>query len=185
VSSNDKILGLGYPLQDILLRAYQERSSSRIVYSTQLPEGKFDFIANLPQNSHEALQQELERKFGLTASHQPFETNVLRLTVKNTAADGLRPSTSQNGSATSNPGQFSCVNQPLSCLISTLEDQLNIPIVDDTGLTGRFDIDLTWDQTGLQGQPLDSLKQTLLEALGLELTAAKQPIDLLVVQHSR
>jgi len=149
-----------------------------------LPEGKFDFIANLPQNSHEALQKELKRKFGLTASHQSFETNVLRLTVKNSAADGLRPSTSQNGSATSNPGQFSCVNQPISSLITTLEDQLNIPIVDETGLTGRFDIDLSWDKTGLQ-QPTDSLKQALLEDLGLELTAAQRQIDLLVVQHSK
>ena len=184
VSKDEKVVGLGYPIQAIMLTAYQERSSSRIVYSTQLPEGKFDFIANLPQNSHEGLQLELRRKFGLTASHQPFETNVLRLTIKNAAADGLRPSTSQNGSAISNPGQFSCVNQPLSCLISTLEDQLNIPIVDDTGLTGRFDIDLSW-ATGFQGQPPESLKQALLEDLGLELTAAKQPIDLLVVQHSK
>jgi uncharacterized protein (TIGR03435 family) len=185
VSSNDKVLGISHPIESILLVAYGEPSSSRMVSSTKLPEGKYDFIANLPQNSHEGLQRELKRKFGLSASHQTRETDVLRLTVKNASADGLRFSKSQNGSATVNAGQFSCVNQPFSCLTSMLENQLNVPIIDATGLTGRFDIDLTWDQTDLRQQTTDSIKQAVLEQLGMELTPAKQTIDMLVVEQSR
>jgi uncharacterized protein (TIGR03435 family) len=185
VSTKDKVLGIGYSLESILLIAYRESSSSRIVSSAKLPETKYDFIANLPQNSHEALQQELKKKFGLNASIQSRETDVLRLTVKNAAADGLRPSTSQNGSASSGSGKFSCADQPLSSLIPTLEDRLKVPVVDETGLTGRFDIDLSWDETDSQRESSESLKQALLEELGLELTPVKQPMDMLVVQQSR
>jgi uncharacterized protein (TIGR03435 family) len=66
-----------------------------------------------------------------------------------------------------------------------LENQLNIPVVDATGLTGHFDIDLSWDQTDSQQQMPEALKQALLEQLGLELTPAKERIDMLVVQQSR
>jgi uncharacterized protein (TIGR03435 family) len=57
--------------------------------------------------------------------------------------------------------------------------------VDATGLTGHFDIDLTWDQTDSPLETTDSLKQALLEQLGLELIPSKEPISLLVVQQSR
>ena len=181
VSRQDKVIGLSAPLETILLMAYGENSSSRMVSTATLPDGKYDFISNFPQNSHEALQQELKRKFGLTASHQPRETDVLRLTVKKAGADGLRPGTSQGGSTESGAGRFSCVNQPLSSLISTLENHLALPIVDETGLTGAFDIDLTWDQT----DSLEAIHQALLEELGLELTPARKSIDMLVVQQSR
>jgi uncharacterized protein (TIGR03435 family) len=184
VTKGEKVLGISHPLQSILLLAYGENNPSRMVSSGTLPEGRYDFIANLPSNSHEALQQELKRKFGLSASHKPRETDVFHLTMKNAEAVGLRRSESQNGSSESNAGQFSCVNQPLSSLTSMLENQLNVPIIDETGLTGRYDIDLTWDQTDSTQQP-DALKQALLDQLGLELTTARQPIEMLVVQQSR
>lgn len=57
--------------------------------------------------------------------------------------------------------------------------------MDDTGLTDRYDIDLTWDQTDFKHPSPDALKQALLEQLGLELKPAKQPVDMLVVQRSR
>jgi uncharacterized protein (TIGR03435 family) len=185
VGSNDKVLGMGHSLQSILLIAYGATSTSRIVSTATMPEGKYDFIANLPQNSREALQRELKRKFGLAASRQLRETDVLRLTVKKAGAEGLRPSESQNGSATSDAGRFSCVHQPISCLVSMLENQLELPVLDNTGLPGRFDIELTWDQTGFRNHLPESLNQALLEELGLELTPAKESIEMLVLEQSR
>jgi len=97
----------------------------------------------------------------------------------------LRPSQSQGGSARSGAGQFSCVNQPLSCLTSFLENYFHIPIVDDTGLQGRFNIDLAWDQSDFEHQNPNALKQALLVELGLELNPAKEPVEMLVVQLSK
>jgi len=185
VSQDDKVLGISHPLESILLLAYGETSSSRVVSSAKMPEGRYDFIANLPQKSHEGLQEELKRKFGLSASRESRETEVMRLTVKNAEAGGLRPSESQNGSAESEAGRFSCVNQPLLSLTTMLENQLNLPVLDETGLTGHYDIDLAWDRTGFQQQTPDALKQALLEQLGLVLTPTKQSVEVLVVQQSR
>lgn len=182
VSKDDKVLGLGYPVENMLLTAFRQRSPSRMISQSKLPEGKFDFIANLPQNSLEGLQRELQHKFGLSASLQTRETNVLRLTVKQPGAAGLRPASARGGSASSGPGEFSCVNQPISCLVWSLENVLNQPVIDETGLTEQYDIDLSWDKSA-PGTPLaDSLQQALLEELGLELTAAKQPVEMLVVE---
>jgi len=141
-TSDNKVLGIGQPVQTILLVAYGATSPYRFISSGKLPEGKYDFIANLPQDSRLGLQQELKRKFGLIAIHKVRQTNVLRLSVKKAGAAGLRPSESEGGSSHSSAGQFSFVNQPLSCLTSMLEDHFKTPVVDNTGLNGRFDIDL-------------------------------------------
>jgi uncharacterized protein (TIGR03435 family) len=51
----------------------------------------------------------------------------------------------------------------------------------DTGLQGRFTIDLAWDQPDFQHQNPEELKQALLDELGLELTPVKEPVDMLIV----
>jgi uncharacterized protein (TIGR03435 family) len=182
VSSSDKVIGIGQPIESILLMAYNQPSLARTILTTNLPAGKFDLIANLPQNSREALQREVKRQFGLSGSRRSYETNVLRLTVKHSGANGLRVSKSQGGSVSTGSGQFSCSSQPLSSLKSSLETQLQVPVVDETGLSGRFDIELNWDEGGSYEETLDSLNQALQETLGLELTPAKQTIEAIVIQ---
>jgi uncharacterized protein (TIGR03435 family) len=185
-TTEDKVMGLGQPLQTVLLAAYNETSPYRIVSSSRLPEDKYDFIANLADGSRPALQREINRKFGLTARRETRETEVLRLTVKKAGSAGLAQSLSkEGGSAQSGGGQFSCVNQPLSCLTSMLENYLGVPVVDHTGLAGTFDIDLAWEEGAARRPNPDGIKQALLDELGLELIPAKEPIDMLVVQKSR
>lgn len=182
-SSGDKVLGINQPVEAILLAAY-DGSPSRLVLNTQLPEGKYDFIANLPQGSRKALQDEIKRKFGFIARHETQMTNVLRLVVKAAGADGLRPSESEGGSAQSRAGQFSCVNQPISSLIGSLQHSFRLPIVDQTGLNGRYDIDLNWEQADFQRPNPEAVKQALADNLGLELVPATEPVDMLVVDRS-
>jgi uncharacterized protein (TIGR03435 family) len=54
-----------------------------------------------------------------------------------------------------------------------------------TGLSGRFDIDLAWDQPDFQQKTPAALKQALVDELGLELMPAMESIDMLIVQQSR
>jgi uncharacterized protein (TIGR03435 family) len=71
---------------------------------------------------------------------------------------------------------------------------LDRPVVDNTGLFGRYDFDLEWtpDESqftglGLKGTP-DSTKPDLFTAiqqqLGLRLEATKGPIDTLVIEQA-
>jgi uncharacterized protein (TIGR03435 family) len=60
-----------------------------------------------------------------------------------------------------------------------LEEIVGQPVVDETGLPGRYDIEL---QGELQG--LDELRQALVQQLGLVLTRTKRQKEVLVVRHS-
>jgi len=66
-----------------------------------------------------------------------------------------------------------------------LENYFHIPVVDKTGLKGRFNIDLAWDQSDFEHRNPDALKQALLDELGLELIPTKEPVEVLVVQQSK
>ena len=178
VKSGGKMLGIGQPLKAILSAAYGGISPFRMVLQTNLPEGRYDFISNLPKGAEEAFQFAVKEKFRLSAKREIREMEVLLLTVKRPNAEGLSLSQTEGGSAQSGPGRFSCVNQPISCLSSFLENSLEIPVVDNTGLTDLFDIDLTFNGP-------DGLKQVLLDELGLKLAPGRKPIEMLVVQEER
>ena len=153
-----------------------------MIFASQLPQGQYDFIANLPEGSAAALQQEVKRKFGLVGRRETRETDVLLLTVKHPGAEGLRPTQSRNSTANSKAGQFFIVNQPVSALADFLELYFETPVLDQTGLTDRFDIDLKWDERDGQHRNPDSLKQVLLDQLGLELAPGREPVEMLVVE---
>jgi uncharacterized protein (TIGR03435 family) len=64
-------------------------------------------------------------------------------------------------------------------LADELMFKLRRPVVDKTGLAGRYDVGLYWseDDSG------PDLKQALRDQLGLRLTEQKGPLDVLIVQH--
>ena len=77
------------------------------------------------------------------------------------------------------PGQFSSVNTAISDLAINLEILLKIPVINESGITNKFDIDLEWNQNDPQHS---SLKQALIDQLGLELVPTNMPIEMLVVE---
>ena len=160
-------------------------TQARMVFSTELPQDRYDFIANLPNGTAQALQMEIKRKFGLIGRREMIETNVLVLTVKHSNAPGLKPN--RTGGHNNNPqfGEYSCVNQPISRLAYFLELYLGVPIIDRTDLAGSFDMDVKWDEPDRQHRNVDGLKQALLEQLGLELVPDSEPIEMLVVEKAK
>jgi len=87
----------------------------------------------------------------------------------------------------------------LQMLITTLANPLGRPVLDHTGLTGRFDFDLKWtpdpgQSMGPAGAPLGmepppsdsngpSLFTAIQEQLGLRLESTKGPVDTLVIDR--
>ena len=67
-------------------------------------------------------------------------------------------------------------------LADTLAAVLQQAVVNQTGLDGVYDIDLTWatDQTTDSGP---SLFTAVREQLGLKLESTKRPVDVLVIDH--
>ena len=73
---------------------------------------------------------------------------------------------------------------PMSFFAYTIERRMNAPIVDETGLTNRYDITIRWSQDILDPDP-QTLQQLLLNQLGLKLTPEQRPIDVLVLEKNK
>ena len=188
-----KSIGVYQPFEMLLAKAYNT-IPCRVLALTPLPPGDFDFITSVPQRPREALQKMIKQKFGITGRRETRETDVLLLKVKWQNAPGLKPTSSKAGSSTSNEGigHLSRTDGLIDYLIYDLQYYLQVPVVNRTGLAGRFDVDLTWDDemkwdgTGHYyfSNP-DGLKQAVLDQLGLELVPSREPIEMLMVEKAK
>jgi uncharacterized protein (TIGR03435 family) len=219
--NGETIYGMGSPFRTIIRTAYNGGEDARTIYLTALSQERFDFIANLPSGSNEALRQTIKKQFGIIGRFTTIQTNVLFLKVQSTNAPGLTLNSALErmrmaaagrrgtaaapraaGTNTSIPGYANTivgyiaapqtVSAPLTdqfhrtCRISTLaaflEDQVKIPVINQTQLTNTFDIQLDWDKNDPQHE---NLKQALIDQLGLELVPGTAPIEMLVVEKVR
>jgi uncharacterized protein (TIGR03435 family) len=60
---------------------------------------------------------------------------------------------------------------------------LDRPVLDRTGLVGRYDFDLTWDESGLPDSNLPSIFTAVQEQLGLRLEPERGIADEVVLEH--
>jgi uncharacterized protein (TIGR03435 family) len=72
----------------------------------------------------------------------------------------------------------------MSGLASEVEHALNMPVVDQTGLTNLYDMELTWGEGGWTPDP-DKLKQALLDQFGFQLKPDTQTIEMLVLKKAK
>jgi uncharacterized protein (TIGR03435 family) len=98
-------------------------------------------------------------------------------------------------------GQLTGMSAPLSMLANTLSSQLGRPVLDRTGLTGKYDFKLEWTPDPGQGDgppgglppgieappPPDpngpSLFTAVQEQLGLRLESQKGPMEMIVIDR--
>lgn len=87
---------------------------------------------------------------------------------------------------------------PISRLAPSLSGLLNTPVIDKSGLSGRYDIDLKWTPDPARPEFGDvrppselpapdpnrpEIFTAIREQLGLELKAGKGPVDVIVIDH--
>lgn len=77
---------------------------------------------------------------------------------------------------------------PISSLVNVLSRQTERIVVDQTGLTGRYDLNLTWSRddggAAATDQSSPSILTAVQEQLGLRLRPAKLPVSTFVVDHA-
>jgi uncharacterized protein (TIGR03435 family) len=173
-------LGLGVRLENVVGAAYG--NAARTLYLTELPRDKYyDFIANLSSGSTAALRKKIATQFGIVAHHQTMETNVLLLQLVTQDAPGLRQG-SPGGPASDrqDSGDYQLINRPIASLADFAGFEFGLPVIDQTGLTGVYDVNLRWDFPNVA-----SLKQAFKDQLGLELVPGTAPVDVLVVEKKK
>ncbi len=147
-------------------------------------------------------QSVLTDRFKLTFHHDQRELSVYVLTVGKGG-----PKLTESTSPASNPGAFffrglgdlTVANFTMKDFCGGMQGSvMDKPVVDHTGLTGRYDFKLKWtpDESqfsafGAHIQPPatedpnapPSLYTAIQEQLGLKLDAARAPADVLVIDH--
>ncbi|MEO6817327.1 MAG: TIGR03435 family protein [Edaphobacter sp.] len=97
---------------------------------------------------------------------------------------GNNTGTSING--TDRGIQLTATNISMASLASSLEGQVDRPVIDKTGLVGNYDVAMKWASDRVPSSEENggsSIYTALQEQLGLKLKAAKGPVETLVVDH--
>jgi bla regulator protein blaR1 len=106
------------------------------------------------------------------------------------------------GSISNGFGRLTLIAAPIPVMAQYLAPSLNRVVIDRTGLTGNYDVDLTWTPDRLPprapGTPPDqpirvngaeidpngpSIFTAVREQLGLKLESARAPLEVLVIDH--
>jgi uncharacterized protein (TIGR03435 family) len=124
-------------------------------------------------------------------------------TAGDTYANGIKgpDGVGRGGMMRFGPGQLTAQAVPMTSLTNMLSQQLHRTVLDKTGLTGKYDLELNWtpDQgadpmfKGPEGSSQrgeaapdtsgPSIFTALQEQLGLKLQSAKGPVETLVIDH--
>jgi bla regulator protein BlaR1 len=93
-----------------------------------------------------------------------------------------------NMSANDNNRDLSTKCASMAQLSDTLSNQVHRAILDKTGLTGGFDLDLKWAPDDISDANPDSalsIFTAIQEQLGLKLQPSHGPVDTLVIDHAQ
>lgn len=163
-----------------------------------LESDKFDITAKADGPEDDAtmklmLQSLLADRFGLKFHREPREMKAIVLTV---ASGGAKLRLAKAPDA--KPFRENSANgtiaksMPIGEFADFLSGPLQIPVVDQTGLTGKYDfaIDFTpylpdpaKNMDGTRPDTTSILKAALNDELGLKMTAGKASVDVLIVDH--
>jgi uncharacterized protein (TIGR03435 family) len=133
------------------------------------------------------IQSLLADRFGLKTHREQRDLPLYNLVVAK-AGPKLTPAKSDGLTINHWNNRFSAQGITLPMLAQELARDAGRVIIDQTNITGRFDIDLRWQPDDappmrLNGNEvsLPSLFTALQEQLGLRLEAAKGPVEVLVI----
>jgi len=194
-------------LVDLMMFAYGVHSLQIVDGPEWLKSEKFDVVVqpSLPGRPSSAqmrsiIQKLLADRFKLAFHHAQSELPVYRIV---TAKGGpkLSPTTKEeqgNNTAAIGivPGRMTVIDATLSEFASLMQRyvRLDRPIVDHTGIAGKYDFKLSWTPelsqfdgnspgTAKSDENAPSLYTAVQEQLGLKLEAAREPADVLVIDQ--
>jgi uncharacterized protein (TIGR03435 family) len=124
-------------------------------------------------------------------------------TAGDTYANGIKgpDGAGREGMMRFGPGQLTAQAVPMTSLANMLSQQLHRTVIDKTGLTGKYDLELNWtpdqgadpmfkgaDSSQQRADPPPessgpSIFTAVQEQLGLKLQSAKGPVETIVIDH--
>jgi uncharacterized protein (TIGR03435 family) len=122
------------------------------------------------------LRQELERRFHLAAHSEPRPFDVLVLSAS--GEPRLERTDGRKSNTWLQVNQVQMKEVSMGAIAAALQHIIGQPVVDETGIDGRFNLQFAWDQDRVA-----SVTRELTE-VGLQLTPAKRDLEALVVDRA-
>jgi uncharacterized protein (TIGR03435 family) len=161
-------------------------------------ENTFAIEATVPagttdEQSRQMMQTLLADRFKLAAHWEKKDMPIFALIIDK-GGFKLQPSDPAKDEPRK-PGSIGCPPEDPPChnlaggsgAISELASFLSLfagrPVIDQTGLTGNYNIDLKWAGDTTTDSPLPSLPAALHEKFGFELKSQTGPVNVLVIDH--
>jgi len=144
--------------------------------------------AEVSEKQYRALVRTLlAERFGLKVHWETRQGDVYALIV---AKNGPKlkvgdPSkeTGLNTNIAGHEGRMVGINAPVFYLSTVLSNKLSHPVIDKTGLQGKYDWTLVWDPDPGSESTEPSIFTAVQEQLGLKLEPTKLPIDTVIIDH--
>jgi uncharacterized protein (TIGR03435 family) len=144
----------------------------------------YDLSFSIPGTDPESFRS-LARDLAAAAFHikvarETRETDVWILAATDMKPAALVEPASTGGSSwNSGNGSLRMTNFDLSNLARALESAAGKPVLDETGITGKYDIRLTYDKSDPQGA-IEAMRK-----LGFKVEPARRPIEFLAVSKAQ
>ncbi len=166
---------------------------------------RFDIVGKAPNGTSQdqlrlMMQSLLAERLKLALHTEKRELPFLALVI---AKNGPKLAPAQPGGAVpaQTPGRLNHPQMPMPILATALSRFERQTVIDMTGLTGAFSVDLKWTPDALRSRVLQdgaappvssqaadvdgpSLPTALEEQLGLRLESRRGPLDVIVVDHA-
>jgi uncharacterized protein (TIGR03435 family) len=133
------------------------------------------------------LQSLLTERFKLKVHRETKESGIYSLVVGKSGVK-LQPSSATGGSFSVGGRKITAQGASMDDLANLLTMQVGQPVFDKTGVTGKFDITLSWapDAASAAGgvEAAPSIFTVIQEQLGLRLESGKGPVETLVIDSA-
>jgi uncharacterized protein (TIGR03435 family) len=202
--------------EDLISGAPGWADTARFDFEAKVAGADVDNLKKLSQEQRRSmLQPALADRFKLKVHNETKQLPLFELVVArggsklkeatpgDTYANGVKgpDGKGHGGMMRMSPGQVTGQGVPIATLVNLLATQLHQTVIDKTGLTGNYDLELTWmpDQDsgpmfkGGDGSPQradtppdstgPSIFTAIQEQLGLKLQSTKGPVETIVVDH--
>jgi uncharacterized protein (TIGR03435 family) len=178
------------PLISIVAEAYSVKFW-QVSGPDWLYDGVYDITASMPGNTPKEtallmLRSMLAERFGLKAHWDRKDMPTYALVV-NKGGPRLKDSAAGGKSSrVSLPGKFTAQGLSMTALATWLTSNSDLPVIDRTGLTGMYDVALSWTQE-YDDLAVSSADRGLFSAvesqLGLKIERSKSLLEVLSIEH--
>jgi uncharacterized protein (TIGR03435 family) len=180
-------MGRDLPLRIAIAVAYRV-NRAKVLLPADAPTTHFDFLITTLDDPPARLQGAIRRKLGLVAQEETRDTPVLAIRLMDPGVNRLTVSDPAGETHVNyKKGELYFTHMQISELVGPFQRAMDMPVVDQTGLTNYYDFSIPWN--GAMGRQFSfeatsrAAIEKMLNPIGLTLESASAPVEMLVVKH--